>query len=213
MAPKQTPYTFYMISLLSFLLVDSCENYFQAGGSDPPSSASRRPFDVCYRSYKDSIDGDYSYKYICNETYYENYTVSGYTVFKQYYNGVGCGGTINATFLEDAPYDIKCGGKDCDLVQYRIYDIDTNDTTKGQCDDDEFPDTIIANNDYQERVHVIERCDDDGFISDSYFCSDDYFYINSYHTDQCDNDDIYAAAYYFEGCNDANEYVQVIGCD
>ena len=72
----------------------SCENYWQSNNDG--ASSSRRPFDVCYRSYRDSTGGDYSYKYICNTSVInENYTVNGFTVFKQFYNGVGCQGIIH----------------------------------------------------------------------------------------------------------------------
>ena len=71
----------------------SCENYWQSNNDG--ASSSRRPFDVCYRSYRDSADGDYSYSYMCNTSVVnENYTVNGYTVFKRFYNGVGCEGQL-----------------------------------------------------------------------------------------------------------------------
>lgn len=192
--------------------IASCSNYWQSNNDG--ASSSRRPFDICYRSYRDSIKGDYSYRYICNDTIVnENFTVGGYSVFKQFYNGVGCDGEPNATILEDTmPFSIYCGGPSCDIVRYRVYDIDINDDQMGQCEDDIYPETILNTNNYAENVHVIERCDDDGFVSDSYFCSNDYFYINSYNNDQCDNDGIYAAQYYFGGCNDADQFIQVIAC-
>ena len=120
--------------------------------------------------------------------------------------------------MEDTlPFAIYCGGDDCDLIRYRIYTVDPTNNKTGQCGDSNYPQSILELNDYQERVHVIERCDDDGFVSDSYFCSDDYFYINSYNNDKCNNDGIYAAQYYFEGCNydennDETEYVEIIAC-
>mmetsp|Transcript_2108 Transcript_2108/g.1820 ORF Transcript_2108/g.1820 Transcript_2108/m.1820 type:complete len:266 (+) Transcript_2108:130-927(+) len=207
-----------LILILSSLIIFkirrilSCENYWQSNNDG--ASSSRRPFDVCYRSYRDSVGGDYSYRYICNTTIVnENYTVNGYTVFKQFYNGVGCEGEPNATLLEDTlPFAIKCGGDDCDLIRYRVYTVDTTDNSTGQCSDDNYDESITELNDYQERVHVIERCDDDGFVSDSYFCSNNYFYINSYNNDKCNNDGIYAAQYYFQGCNDADEYIEIVSC-
>ena len=115
--------------------------------------------------------------------------------------------------MEDTlPFAIKCGGDDCDLIRYRVYTMDTTNNKTGQCTDDNYPESIKTLNAYQERVHVIERCDDDGFVSDSYFCSNDYFYINSYNNDKCNNDGIYAAQYYFEGCNDNDEYIEIVSC-
>ena len=91
--------------------------------------------------------------------------------------------------------------------------ISTNQYLGCNVDDDDFPNNILTNNDYQENVHVIERCDDDGFTSDSVFCSDSYFYVNSYNNDRCNNEGIYAAQYSFEGCNDDLEYLEIMGCD
>jgi len=209
----------FLLLSLTFLvsIVASCGNYWQSNNDG--ASSSRRPFDICYRSYRDNLKGDYSYRYICNETVVnENYTVNGHTVFKQFFNGVGCVGEPNATILEDTlPFSIHCGGTDCNIVRYRVYDVDPNDEQMGQCNGDNYPQSILSLNNYAENVHVIERCDDDGFTSDSYFCSNDYFYINSYNNDKCDNDGIYAAQYFFEGCNydedeDDYQYVEVIGC-
>eukprot|EP00484_Ammonia_sp_Unknown_P001283 CAMPEP_0197021328 /NCGR_PEP_ID=MMETSP1384-20130603/2198_1 /TAXON_ID=29189 /ORGANISM="Ammonia sp." /LENGTH=228 /DNA_ID=CAMNT_0042449129 /DNA_START=36 /DNA_END=719 /DNA_ORIENTATION=+ len=201
--------------LLICVLIDcisGCENYWQSNNDG--ASSSRRPFDVCYRSYRDSRFGDYSYRYVCNSTIVnENYTANGYTVWKQFFNGVGCEGEPNATLIEDTvPYAIYCGGTDCDLVRYRVYDVDPLTNKTGRCEDENYPQSILELNDYQERVHVIERCDDDKSVSDSYFCSDSYFYVNTYNNDKCNNDGLYAAQYYFEGCNDANQYIEVIAC-
>ena len=188
-------------------VVKSCENYWQS--TNDGASSTRRPFDVCYRSYRDNVGGDYSYRYICNNTFVnDNVTVNGHTVFKQFFNGVSCHGNPNATVLEDTlPYAIYCGGNDCDLVRYRVYDIEGD-----ECNADDYPQNILQSNNYQENVHVIERCDDDGFVSDSYFCSDEYFYINSYNNDKCRNNGIYSAQYFFEECNDNNEYIEVVEC-
>ena len=108
-----------------------CENYWQSVNEG--ASSSRRPFDVCYRSYRRMDDLDYSYRYICNETYInDNYTVNGYTVYKQFFSGVGCEGEANATFLEDTlPFSVYCGGSDCDLVRYRVYDMDSSNDQIG----------------------------------------------------------------------------------
>lgn len=203
-----------LLSLYIFKIryISCCSNYWQSNNDG--ASSSRRPFDICYRSYRDSTDIDYSYRYICNTSQVnENVTVNGFTVFKQFFNGVGCEGEPNATLLEDTiPFAIYCGGDPCETIRYRVYDVNIGDNKTGQCSDSNYPKSILDLNDYQERVHVIERCDDDGFVSDSYFCSDDYFYINSYNNDKCNNDGIYGAHYYFEGCNDADEYIQIISC-
>eukprot|EP00485_Elphidium_margaritaceum_P004460 CAMPEP_0202699308 /NCGR_PEP_ID=MMETSP1385-20130828/12529_1 /ASSEMBLY_ACC=CAM_ASM_000861 /TAXON_ID=933848 /ORGANISM="Elphidium margaritaceum" /LENGTH=267 /DNA_ID=CAMNT_0049356213 /DNA_START=38 /DNA_END=841 /DNA_ORIENTATION=- len=193
-------------------VLSACENYWQSVNDG--ASSTRRPFDVCYRSYRDSLFGDYSYRYICNnDIVNENLTANGHTVWKQYFNGVGCVGEPNATLLENTPpYLIYCGGTDCDVVRYRVYNIDPTDEQTGQCNDTNFPDSIKELNDFQERVHVIGRCDDDGHVSDSYFCSNDYFYVNSYNNDKCRNDGRYAAQFYFEGCNDANQYIEILEC-
>ena len=119
--------------LISFQIgrVNGCENYWQSNNDG--ASSSRRPFDVCYRSYRDSNYGDYSYRYICNSTIVnENLTANGYTVWKQFYNGVGCQGDANATLLEETvPFAIYCGGNDCDLVRWREYKINISDTNIG----------------------------------------------------------------------------------
>eukprot|EP01083_Nonionella_stella_P092010 257387_1 len=204
-------FTFVCLVCIGIKSTTCCENYWQSNNNGP--SSSRRPFDVCYRSYRyrDASRGDWSYNYICNQSVVNgNLTVGGYSVFKQFYHGVGCEGEPNATILEDTPpFSIYCGGSECPVVRYRVYDIEN----KTECSDEAgYPQNILDTNTYEERVHVIERCDDDGFVSDSYFCSKDYFYINSYNNDQCDNDGIYAAEYYFGGCNDNDEFIDVIAC-
>ena len=123
--------TIWLIFISQINVTLTCENYWQS--TNEGASSSRRPFDVCYRSYRRANDMDYSYRYICNETYVnDNYTVNGYTVFKQFFDGVSCEGEPNATFLEDTlPFSIYCGGSDCDLVRYRVYDIDSNNDQIG----------------------------------------------------------------------------------
>eukprot|EP01084_Bolivina_argentea_P013937 26084_1 len=176
----------------------SCNNYWLTHDS----SSRIRPFDICYESYADSINGDWSFKYICEygNDYGINYTINGYTVMKYYYNQTDCNGQIHKIELGgEHPYEINCGDINCPYVRWREYN--------------ELAPTVCDYNNYKEIIHAIGMCDDDGYISDNYFCTNDYFYINTYHNDKCiNNGDIYdinsndihgisLSQYFFNGCN------------
>eukprot|EP01084_Bolivina_argentea_P142599 250517_1 len=194
-SPSASPTYSPTISSASPTYSPSCDNYFQIS-----AASEARPFDICYRSSHDSTNGDHSYRYICNKT-----SNNEYIVYKQVFNKIACDTRPNKTILMPQPYLTRCGEINCAIVKYRRYHIESY-----ICN---ITNTTLMQSDYEEIVTIMANCNVRSSSSSSaVFCSDHFFWTNTYNDNQCSSDRLSHAEYTIEGCNLISQYIEIISC-
>eukprot|EP01084_Bolivina_argentea_P260504 439954_1 len=164
----------------------------------------RKPFDQC-NSYHSANGGNFSFQYICNDSYHANYTTDGYTIFKASYNTTNCvGDPIVSLFTDIKPIAIHCNSSNpCDVIKIRDYTIPeekliaANISQISECVNMRHNTAITELNEYEyeDQLIISQPCDHHYFVSETInsssaftYCTHEFIGTRMYYGDNCEED-------------------------